>query len=79
MTNREHKESDWTVVLRADLVRPGQQFLFSEELGGEGEWVTVVANSGNLFGTVALETEEFDFDIEVQNTTMLTVREETGP
>lgn len=79
MTNRKHRESDWTVKMRADTVRPGLQFLFTEEMGGEGEWVTVVANSGNLFGTVALETEEFDFDIEVQNTTMLSVREETGP
>jgi hypothetical protein len=63
--------NEWTVRKRANLLEPGEKFVFDRDLGGEGEVVTVKA-VGNYFGTTAITTE--DFDIEVVSGQMVTLR-----
>lgn len=55
---------EFVVSKPASQMRQGDRFIFSDDLGGEGEVVTVVSLVDTL-GTVAIETEELDFDIEV--------------
>ena len=64
--------SDWKVKVRADKLTIGQRFVFSEELGGEGD-IVHPTSIYNALGTVIIETEELDFEIEVQASTMLQV------
>jgi hypothetical protein len=56
--------SDWNVVKAADSLRQGDRVIFGEEIGGEGEVVTVESIS-NHFGTTEIQTEELDFTIDV--------------
>jgi hypothetical protein len=58
------KNKSWTISRTADRLEPGQKFIFAEDLGGEGEELTIVSVS-NSFGTVSIETEELDFDVEI--------------
>lgn len=55
---------DFIVSKPAKEMRSGDRFIFAEDIGGEGEVVTVVALV-DTFGTIAIETEELDFDVEV--------------
>lgn len=64
--------SEWTVRKRADLLVPGDRFIFAEELGGEGEVLTV-ESAGKAFGDVEIQTEEIDFCIDLSDTTMVTL------
>lgn len=57
--------SDWTVARRADMLRPGDRFIFGADLGGEGEVLTVAGPAVNHLGTWTLATEELDFDLEM--------------
>lgn len=56
--------SEWTVRKFADSLRPGDRFIFGDEIGGEGEVVTV-ESIANYFGTTEVQTEEMDFTIDV--------------
>ena len=64
--------SGWNVQIRADKLTPGMQFVFEDQIGGEGEVLTVTG-IGIYFGTVSISVEEEDFDIDVTTTTMLSV------
>lgn len=55
---------EFIVSQPASQLRQGDRFIFAEDIGGEGEAVTVVSTV-DTFGTIAIETEELDFDIEV--------------
>lgn len=63
---------EFVVSKPAGQLRPGDRFIFSEEMGGEGEAVTVESLSDS-FGTVSIETEELDFTIEAQSHQWLTI------
>jgi hypothetical protein len=65
----------WAVRKAASLLAPGERFIFAEEIGGEGEVLTVVATMDTL-GTTTIETEELDFDIEVLSKQWLTMAPE---
>jgi hypothetical protein len=54
----------WTVRKAAMLLTPGERFIFAEDIGGEGEVLTVVSAT-DTFGTTEIETEELDFPIDV--------------
>ena len=58
-------DNEWTVKIAADNLKPGDRFIFGEDLGGEGEVVTVESRSPNMFGTIEVQTEELDFDIDL--------------
>jgi hypothetical protein len=62
--------SDWTVVKRANRVLPGEKFVFTDEMGGEDEVLTVVSTK-SYYGTTELEVEEFDFPILANDTFMV--------
>jgi hypothetical protein len=62
----------WAVRKAAGLLAPGERFVFSADLGGEGEVLTVVATMDTM-GTTTIETEELDFDIEVLSKQWLTM------
>jgi len=62
--------AQWHVVKRADQLRPGDRFVFTEELGGEGEVVTV-ASLATYFGTAEVGTEEVDFTISMVTNQMV--------
>lgn len=64
--------SEWVVRKRARELAPGERFVFDEDLGGEGETLTVVAVA-EAFGTASIETEEVDFEIDVQSSQWLTM------
>lgn len=55
---------EWLVRKAAGLLKPGEQFIFADDLGGEGETVTVVAVGPDMFGTTEIEVEELDCTIE---------------
>jgi hypothetical protein len=52
----------WQVRKTADALLPGDRIIFSEEMGGEGEVLTVDGIS-NSFGTIEISTEELDFEL----------------
>jgi len=54
----------WQVRKTADALRPGDRFIFADDLGGEGEVLTV-EGAANSFGTIEVAVEEFDFTIEL--------------
>lgn len=56
--------SDWNVVKAADSLAPGDRVIFGEEIGGEGDVVTV-ESIANYYGTTEVQTEELDFTIDV--------------
>lgn len=64
---------EFIVKVRADTLTPGQRIVFSEEFGGEGEVVTV-AGTGHSFGTVAVNTEELDFELMFNASAMVEVK-----
>ena len=66
--------SEWTVRIRADLLKPGDRFIFADEIGGEGETLTVEW-AGNSFGTLSIGTEELDFELDVSASQMVTIVE----
>lgn len=65
--------AEFTVRKRADQLREGDQFIFDEEMGGEGEVVTVV-EIGVMYGLVQVETQELDFDLEMLDRTMVSIQ-----
>lgn len=67
--------SEMVVRKAAGLLAPGERFVFTEDLGGEGEVLTVVSIA-ETFGTTSIETEEVDFDIDVQSKQWLTMATE---
>lgn len=66
---------EFVVSKPASQLRQGDRFIFAEDIGGENEVVTVVS-TGDSFGTVAIETEELDFAIEVTAHQWLTIAPE---
>lgn len=70
--------SDWLVRKVADQLRPGDRFIFSDDLGGQGEVVTVESRSANMFGTIEVQTEEFDFTMDLGDRQMVTMAPEEG-
>ena len=64
---------EWVVRKTAQALRPGDRFIFTEEMGGEGEALTVVAVSADMFGIMEIEVEEFDWTIDVVPYQMLTI------
>jgi hypothetical protein len=56
---------EFIVSKPASQLRPGDRFIFDEEMGGEGEVLTVKAVSPDMFGIMELETEELDFNLDV--------------
>lgn len=68
--------TDWNVRKVADQLRPGDRFIFADELGGEGEVVTVEARSANMFGTIEVQTEEIDSTLLLGDRQMVTMAPE---
>lgn len=68
---------EWTVLKAAYALRPGDRFIFSDNLGGEGEVLTV-ESIANSFGTIEVATEELDFTLDVGDKTMVTMSLEGG-
>lgn len=64
---------DWTVRKAAGLLKPGEKFIFADDMGGEGETLTVVAVSADMFGTTEVEVEELDFTLDLSTTGWVTV------
>ena len=68
--------SEWTVRKSVRLLREGDRFIFAEELGGEGEVLTVTGISADMFGDTEVYTEELDFNLDVSSTQMVTMATE---
>jgi DNA-binding MurR/RpiR family transcriptional regulator len=66
---------EWVVRKTAQALRPGDRFIFTEEMGGEGEVVTVVSLA-DTYGIAVIETEELDFAIEAMSHQWLTIAPE---
>lgn len=58
-------DEEFIVSKPAKQMRPGDRFIFTDEMGGEGEVLTVVAISPDMFGIMEIETEELDFNLDV--------------
>jgi hypothetical protein len=67
--------SEWKVVKAADSLRPGDRFIFGDDMGGEGEVLTV-EGTADSFGTIEIATEEKDFTIEANFNQMITLATE---
>lgn len=67
---------DWIVRKAAGLLKPGERFVFSEDLGGEGQVLTVTAVSADMFGDTEIATEELDFDLDVRTKQWVTMARE---
>jgi hypothetical protein len=65
-------ESEWTVRKIASLLRPGERFVFADDLGGEGQTLTV-ESTANSFGTIEVATEELDFTVDLGSRQMVTM------
>lgn len=65
-------EQNWVVKKVAGSLAPGDWFVFSEDLGGEGEHVKLEGKATYL-GTVELWCEDLDYSIDVQENTMITM------
>lgn len=52
------------IEAKVDDLRPGDQFVFATEFGGENQIVTAMGRANNLMGTRTLAVEEEDFDLE---------------
>jgi hypothetical protein len=57
------------------MLRPGDRLIFSEEMGGEGEVLTV-EGTANSFGTIEIAVEELDFTIDAEFNQMVTLAKE---
>jgi hypothetical protein len=57
--------SDWLVRKVAQELRPGERFVFTEAIGGEGQTLTVTAVSADMFGTTEVEVKELDCTIDL--------------
>lgn len=55
--------SEWTVKKTADSLTPGDRIIFAEDMGGEGETLTV-EGTANHFGTIEIAVEELDFTLD---------------
>lgn len=62
--------SEWTVRKRAGALLTGDRFIFSEDLGGEGQALTV-NHILTAFGTVEIHTDELDFSVDTTQHTMV--------
>jgi len=72
-------EDQWLVKKRADTLRPGDRMIFSDDMGGEGETVTV-EGVASYFGSTEIETLEYDFTIDTLSNYMVTIdTAEWGP
>jgi hypothetical protein len=58
-------DEEFIVSKPASQLRPGDRFIFTEEMGGEGEVLTVKGVGADTFGTMEIETEELDFNLDV--------------
>ena len=72
----ETKSKDWTVRKAAGLLVPGERFIFADDLGGEGETLTVVAVGADTYGTTEIEVEELDFTLDVGTRQFVTMAPE---
>jgi len=64
--------SEWLVRKVASELRPGERFIFADDLGGEGEVVTV-ESLATFFGTTEVAVEEFDFTLDLGDRQMVTM------
>lgn len=65
--------NSWAIRKPARSLLPGDRFVFTDELGGEGETLTVVrVESG--YGITEIETEELDFTIEVLSNHVMVIK-----
>lgn len=70
----------WTVRKKAFLLKPGERFVFDEDLGGEGDVVTV-EYTVDLWGTIEIQTEELKETVDLDMNTWVTMapeEEESG-
>lgn len=65
--------SEWLVRKTAHALRPGDRFIFADDLGGEGEALTVVAVGADMFGTTEVDVEELDFTLDLGTNQMVTM------
>lgn len=68
---------EFEVSKPAKEMRPGDRFIFSEEMGGEGEVVTV-ERIIEYAGLVDIVTEELDFRIQAMAHQWLEIAPEEG-
>lgn len=68
-----HSTEDWVVRKAAGLLKPGEQFIFSDDLGGEGQTLTVESVSADMFGTTEIAVEELDFTLDLSTKQWVTV------
>lgn len=64
--------SEFQVRKAARALAPGECFYFAEEHGGEGQLVTV-KSVRDAFGTVSVEVEEFDHELDYGHNQMVTM------
>lgn len=75
------KSNDWTVRKAVRLMVPGERFIFADDIGGDGQVLTVVAISADMFGITEVEAEELDCTLDLPSTgwvTMATSEEPDG-
>jgi hypothetical protein len=58
------EQATGTIRTAAAKLTPGARFVSTTELGGGGQTLTV-ESIASLFGTVAVATEELDFEVEL--------------
>jgi hypothetical protein len=69
--------NEWRVQKPARELTAGDRIIFSDEMGGEGEVVTV-ESATNLLGSIAIHTEELDFGIVAQPHQWINIAVEEG-
>src|SRR4029453_13729730 len=68
---------NWIIRKAASGLRPGGRFVFSDDIGGDGDVVTV-ESAASMFGTVEVRTEELDFTLNLVAGTLVTLNAEKG-
>lgn len=69
------RSEDWDGRKPAGQMQPGDRFIFSDSMGGEGEVLTVVSID-EFAGIVDIATEELDFSIQAMAHQRLDIPEE---
>lgn len=64
--------SDLITRRAAHRLRVGERFIFDQDLGGEGEILTV-ESTASMFGTITVWTKELDHTLDVGASTFLTL------
>jgi hypothetical protein len=64
--------SEWVVRKLASELKPGDRFVFDEDLGGEGDVVTV-ESATDVWGTIEVQTEELKDTVDIDMNTFVTM------